>query len=175
MKKQRVFAHASSVYSLDDSFFDEYPIKALIVDLDNTLDSAYEKTPRKEAFELKKRLAEKNISLIVISNNTEKRVKAYCEKLDVPYLASAKKHRKGKIEKFLKKLGYAPSELLFVGDQIFTDRVYVNKLHGRLILTEPLVTKDQFFTRFVRRLDSKIRKSWKKKGLLGIAIGKEKE
>ncbi len=175
MKKQRVFAHAKSVYVLEDSFFDEYPVRALVVDLDNTLDSAYEKTPRKEAFELKKRLEEKNISLIVISNNKKKRVKPYCEKLGVPYLASAKKHRKGKILKFLKGLGYDVSELLFVGDQIFTDRIYVKKLHGRLILTEPLVQKDQFFTRFVRRLDSKVRASWKEKGLLGIAIGKENE
>ncbi len=175
MKKQRVFAHARSVYSVDDSFFEKYPIKALVVDLDNTLDSAYEKSPGKEAFELKRRLELRQITLIVISNNREKRVKAYCEKLGVPYLASAKKHRKGKIQKFLKKLGYETSELLFVGDQIFTDRIYVEKLHGRLILTEPLVRKDQFFTRFVRRLDSRVRKSWEKKGLLGISIGKENE
>jgi uncharacterized protein len=171
--KQKVTYHVTSVYDIPDSFFRESGIKALVVDLDNTLDSAYTNIPRPEAFQLKQRLKDLGIEMIIVSNNSAKRVDEYCKKLDVHYLSSAQKFRKGKISKFLILLGYRTEDCLFVGDQLFTDRVYVNKMHGRLILTEPLVKKDQFFTRFVRGIDNSVRKRWKKKGILGKTIEKE--
>lgn len=145
-------------------------IKYLIVDLDNTLDSAYTKLPCSQAIELKNMLQSLGIEMIIISNNKFKRVSPYANALNVRFISDAKKHSVKRIKRFLDENRINVEESLFVGDQIFTDRIYVNKLHGRLILTEPLVKKDQFFTRFVRWLDRIIRNRWRKKNLLGETL-----
>lgn len=173
-KKDKVAFHATSIYNIDIKFFLSLGIKTVVADLDNTLDAAHASLPREEAFLLKKELEEAGISLVVVSNNRRKRVSQYCEKLGVPYLASAMKFTAFKIRRFLKESGWKVSECIFVGDQLFTDCIYVNKLKGRLILTEPLVKKDQFVTRFVRGIDTLLRRRWLKKDRLGLAV-KEKE
>lgn len=167
MRKVKVAFHAKSIYDVSTSFFKSLGIKAIVTDLDNTLDTYDVSTPGKEAFELKDRLQKAGIALIVVSNNTENRVRPYCEKLGVDYLHDARKYFKARIARFLKKEGYEVKDCLFVGDQLFTDRIYVSKLKGRLLLTEPLSSKDQFFTRFVRRYDIRIRKKWLRQGRLG--------
>lgn len=170
MKKSKVAYHVSSIYLIPDTFFVKSGVNTLVVDLDNTLDSAYTNEPRIEAYELKDRLNKLGIRLLVVSNNHLKRVKPYCDRLGVEYLADSNKYFKGKIARWLEEKEVDLSTTLFVGDQLFTDRIYVNKLHGRLILTDPLVKKDQFFTRFVRFLDNFLRARWLKKGILGEEI-----
>ena len=167
MKKVKAAFHAKSIYDVPISFFRHLGIKAVVSDLDNTLDTYDVSSPGQKAFILKESLEREGISLLIVSNNTKGRVREYCEKLGVHYLYDSRKFMKGRIARFLKKEGYDVNECLFVGDQLFTDRIYVRKLKGRLLLTEPLSEKDQFFTRFVRRLDVRIRKKWLKKGLLG--------
>ncbi len=174
MKKSKVAYHVQSIYLIPDEFFLENEVKTLVVDLDNTLDSAYTNEPRKEAFELRDRLKKLGIQFLIVSNNHEKRVKPYCEILGVEYLADSNKYFKGKILRWLNSKNVDLSHTLFVGDQLFTDRIYVNKLHGQLILTEPLVKQDQFFTRFVRWYDKILRAKWLKKGLLGKEINTNK-
>lgn len=168
--KQKASYHSRSIYSIPYEFFVKSQTKAVLTDLDNTLDEYDVLSPRKEAFLLKEKLKEKGIALYVISNNHEKRVAPYCEKLGVEYLCDAFKYSKKKTEKFLKEKNLKVEEVLFVGDQLFTDGIYVSKLKGQLILTEPLSKKDQFFTRFVRGIDSFFRKRWLKKNLLGAKI-----
>lgn len=173
MKNTHIAYNAYNIYSIPISFFKELNVKYVISDLDNTLDSAYKDYPCDEAIKLKKALNEINIELIIISNNHEERVKKYAEKLDVRYLAEAKKHHKKRIKNWLNMMNISVDDAIFVGDQIFTDRIYVKKINGRLILTEPLVKKDQFITRFVRWLDRLVRNNWKKKNKLGIHVGGE--
>lgn len=172
MKKNKVEYYASSVYDISSTFFIEKKINTLVIDLDNTLDPAYASIPSVKAYELKQRLERLNIRLLVISNNHEKRVKPYCRSLGVDYLADANKFFVKKIKKFLKDKNVDISSTLFVGDQLFTDRIYVHKLHGRLILTDPLVKKDHIYTRLIRWLDNYLRKKWKKQNRLGQKIEK---
>ena len=171
MKKYKVSYYCQNIYSIEKEFFKKANIKFLVVDLDNTLDSAYTNTPRDEAFKLKEMLNSLDITMLVISNNREKRVAPYCLKLGVKYLSSAKKFSKRKIKRWLDENEVDIDKTLFVGDQLFTDRIYVNKLKGRLILTYPLVKKDQFFTRFIRWFDNYLRQRWKRKNILGQQIG----
>lgn len=168
--KQIVPYHAKDIFSIPLSFFQEKKIKAVISDLDNTLDAYNAKEPSQRVKRLKERLDQEKISLYVVSNNKEKRVGPYCHKLGVKYLSDAKKYSKRKTEKFLKDNGLCIDEVIFVGDQLFTDRIYVKKLHGRLILTDPIVKEDAFFTRFIRPIDSFFRKRWDKKNALGEKI-----
>lgn len=70
----KVSYNAKNIYSIKKDFFENANIKYLIVDLDNTLDSAYTKTPSKRVFELKNMLQSLGIEMIIISNNHLKRV-----------------------------------------------------------------------------------------------------
>lgn len=168
--KQIVDYHAKDIFSIPISFFKEKKVKAIISDLDNTLDSYKAKEPSDCVKEFKKKLDQEKISLYIVSNNKEKRVGPYCQQLGVKYLSDAKKYSEKKTEKFLNDNGLLIDDVIFVGDQLFTDRIYVNKLHGRLILTDPIVKEDAFFTRFVRPIDSFFRKRWERKNALGEKI-----
>ncbi len=175
MNKVKVPYHAQSVYDISLDFFVELKIKALIVDLDNTLEPADCFIPSDRAIKLKAEVESLGIRFIIISNNTKKRVSPYCEKLGVTYLPFAFKYCGFKVKKFLKKEKLDVNDCLFVGDQIFTDYLYTKKIHGRLVLTEPITTKDNWQTKYVRKIDKKIRASWAKKGLLGIECPKREE
>ncbi|MBQ8143131.1 MAG: hypothetical protein IJ194_08295 [Bacilli bacterium] len=172
--KEKVFAHCTSIYALDLDFFNEYPIKALVIDRDNTLDSYEALSPSQEALDLISEIQKRGIRVLVVSNNVKKIIEPYGEKLGVPCLASSQKFSGKRILAFLKENGLEVKDCIFVGDQIFTDRIYTNKIKGRLILTEPLYQKDHFVTRFVRWLDKSIRRRWRKKNQLGLACPEKK-
>lgn len=175
MKRTKVFAHARSVYDMDLSYLSKLKIKALIVDLDNTLEPADCFIPTPRAIKLKEEVESLGIRFIIISNNTKKRVAPYCEKMKVTYLSFAFKYCGFRVKRFLKKEGLEVSDCLFVGDQIFTDYQYTKKIKGRLVLTEPITEKDNWQTRYVRKIDKKIRASWRRKNLLGPEFPRRKE
>lgn len=173
--RDKVAYHASNVYRISPSFFATLGIKALLCDLDNTLDEYDCDAPSPEAFALKKMLSAMGIELLVISNNGGNHVRDYCQRLGVSYLPTAFKLTAFKTRRFLKKLGLSISDCLFIGDQIFTDRIYVKKLKGRLVLTDPLSSRDHFLTRLVRRFDLYLRRRWLKEGRLGKAVPEKEE
>ena len=135
---------ARNVYEIDINKFEKLKVKCILCDLDNTLDAYYQKTPSPEALEFFRRLKEKNIELILTSNNTKARVSKYAETLGVKYTYSCKK------------------PLTRRGDQVFTDVLFANKLKIRSILCDNLVSKDQFFTKINKFFDKYIRRYLKK-------------
>ena len=119
--KEKVFAHCTSIYALDLDFFNEYPIKALVIDRDNTLDSYEALSPSQEALDLVSEIQKRGIRVLVVSNNVKKIIEPYGEKLGVPCLASSQKFSGKRILAFLKENGLEVKDCIFVGDQIFTD------------------------------------------------------
>ncbi|MFA6861404.1 MAG: hypothetical protein WCR56_03380 [Bacilli bacterium] len=168
MKKTKASFTCQSIYDIDPQFFVSLGVKAVIADLDQTLDTAFTDTPSPRVFALRDELAQLHIQLIVISNNRDKRVSPYVKKLQVPYLSFALKFFKGKVLKFLKKENLKVEDCVFVGDQLYTDGIYTSKIHGRLILTEPLSPKDNIPTKMVRGLDKHFREKYRRQGRLGL-------
>ena len=153
---------ARNVYEIDINKFEKLKVKCILCDLDNTLDAYYQKKPSPEALEFYKRLKEKNIELILTSNNTKSRVSKYAEELGVEYTYSCRKPLTGRVKKLLKTLNYSKSDYLIIGDQVFTDVLFANKLKIRSILCDNLVSKDQFFTKINKFFDKYIRRYLKK-------------
>ena len=109
--------------------------------------------------------------ICIVSNNKAKRKSIYCDRLGVQGIFSCFKPFPNKIVKFIKELGYQKDEVVLVGDQLITDVLCGNNAKIRVILTEPIVKKDQWTTRFNRLIDRPIRKSMLKKGILeGVRI-----
>lgn len=167
MLKVRVpFAHASSIYQIDVSFFKKLGVKYVLTDLDNTLDSYKTKFPTEKAKELKKLFESNGLELVIISNNTGKRVSTYATALGVRYLSSVGKPF---AKKLLRKLSENKIDIdlsIMVGDQVVTDITCANRAGIKSVLTDKLVKEDQPTTRINRLLDRPLRRALKRKHLL---------
>lgn len=172
--KFKIDYHIDSIFNLDLNFLQVNDFKNIVIDLDQTLDSPFSLTPSLDAINLKKKLEEKNIKMIIISNNRDKRVRPYCLKLNVLFLARAKKTKKKKILRFLNQNKINIDETLFVGDQLLTDGIYTRKIGGKFLLVEPLTKNDNIFTKFNRKIDIIIRRRLLKNNKLGIELGGQK-
>lgn len=158
--------YAKSIFDIPVSFYVKEKFTHVISDLDNTLDAFDCLSPSPRVIELNERLKKAGIKLIVITNNTEKRIKDYATTLGVNYLYSARKPFSGKIKNFLKLHGIDSSKVVLIGDQLLTDVKCAKNGNFKVVLTEPIVKKDQWTTKFNRLIDRPLRKRYAKKGLL---------
>ena len=153
------YAYAKNIYDIDIEFYKALNIKIIFCDLDNTLDPYFRLVPSEAAHELSKKLEENNIKLVVVSNNTKTRVKRYADQLGCEFISSARKPFTMKTRKYIKNGNISKNDCLIIGDQIFTDVIFGNRLKIKTILCDNLVSKDQFFTKFNKFFDRFIRKS----------------
>ena len=160
------FCVAKSIYDIEPAFFQKHQISILFVDLDNTLDAYHQLHPTKKARDLKDELAKAGIEIIVVSNNTSKRVSTYAKELGVRYAGSLYKPFSFKLKKFIKKHNIDLSKVMMIGDQIITDVACGNGAGIRVILTERLVQDDQWTTRFNRCFDDPRYQKMKRLNLL---------
>lgn len=160
------FAHAKNIYDIDVSFFKRNNINVVLVDLDNTLDSYRTLTPSENALKLKKLYNDNKIDLIIVSNNTSKRVSKYAKILGVEFWHSIGKPFSFGLNKKLKKAKIDKNSVVLIGDQTTTDVACGNRAKIKTILTDKLVEEDQWTTRFNRLFDNPRRKKLIKKGLL---------
>lgn len=177
MKIFRPDFYAKSIFDIDISFFTTNGIKCILSDLDNTLDAYDVLNPSDRVFELKKRLDDVGIELCIVSNNKAKRKEIYCQRLGVKSQFTCMKPFKKRITRFYESLGYNKDEVILIGDQLITDVGCGKNSKIKVILTDPIVKKDQWTTRFNRLLDRPIRASLRRKGILkGVEItyGKQK-
>lgn len=158
--------HAKSVYDIDPSFYKKHGYKIVLIDLDNTLDSYKTKYPSERAINLKEKLEKEGIELIIVSNNTGKRVSTYASALGVKFIPSIGKPFKWKLLKAVEQLPVKKEEILMIGDQTVTDIAAANRAKIDNVLTDKIVKEDQPTTHFNRMFDIPIRKSLIKKGLL---------
>ena len=160
------FALAKNVYEIDIDFYKKIGVDTMICDLDNTLEAFYTLHPSEKAVEFINKLKENNIRVIIISNNKKKRVEPYSKDLNCDFMYSTRKPLIYKGKKFIKKFNIIPEKTIYIGDQVFTDVVFANRLRVRSILCDNLVERDQFFTKFNKFFDKFFRKKMKKKKLV---------
>lgn len=128
-------------------------IAAIILDLDNTLDSHETETPSKCALDFLEKLRSNNFSICVISNGKYSRVKTYLKGLDIPYVADAGKPLKKSYRKALDVLSLKPENVTFVGDQIFTDIWGANRMKLTTVLVNPIEQYENPFFYIKRALE----------------------
>jgi uncharacterized protein len=156
-KKYIPFATAPSLYAIDPRFWKSLGIKAIIADLDNTLDGFKVMVPSATAISYKKKLDEAGIKLIIASNNTSHRVAPYARRIGVEAAAWLLKPLGFRLRAFLKRHNLRKDEVIFVGDQVMTDVLACHKAGVRCLLVEPLTGKDSILSFFNRRYERRIR------------------
>lgn len=154
--------HFNNVREITIDFLRKNEIKALILDVDNTLID-YDKNLAKETIEWAEELKKQGIKLYILSNSNKKeKVKTVAEKLKVEYDYFGKKPLKMGFKKVQKKLQEEPQNIGVVGDQIFTDVLGGNRCKMFTILVEPIAEKDIWITLLKRPIENAIKNKYKK-------------
>ena len=110
-----------AVYDLTVERLKRQGIKAVLVDLDNTLIAWNNPDGTPEMKKWLHDLRDAGIRIIVVSNNNQKRVKRAVEKFDIDYVYWAMKPFTWGIDRALKLFHFEKKEVVMVGDQLMTD------------------------------------------------------
>ena len=171
--KNKKHRHTPNYLLTPDYFFEKFTditpdflqsigIKALVIDIDNTL-APYEQTlPDEKTVLWFKELEAANIKAALISNNEPSRVETYNSLLGLPAFPDAKKPSTKAILKALEQMGVSTSEAAGLGDQLLTDAWAVHKLDMISLIVPPINDKKTFFFRFKRWLEKPFMKRYHK-------------
>lgn len=152
----------NKVEEISIQFIQKNKLKALILDVDNTLID-YNKNLSEEKIKWVKELKGQGVKLYILSNtNKKEKVEKVANNLNLPYVMFAKKPSKKGFLKIQKELQLNPEQIGVVGDQIFTDVIGGNRCKMFTILVEPVDKKDLLITAWKRPLEEKIKQRYKK-------------
>ena len=154
-------AYFNNVQEITIGFLLKNKIKALILDVDNTLID-YQENLSEETIQWSRDMQGQGIKLYILSNSNKKRkIEKVANALEIPYELFAKKpFKKGflRVKKFLK---IKEQNIAVVGDQIFTDIIGGNSCKMFTILVDPVDKKDYWYTAWKRPLENRIKKKIK--------------
>ena len=158
--------YQKSIYHINYDKLKDDGIKCLLFDLDNTCVPFKDKEPNKKLIDLFERLKDMDFKVIIFSNATKKRITPFKNGLNVDCSASSKKPNTNKLMKVIKMFGYDLSEVVLIGDQLFTDILCGNMAGIKTVLVNPMSKDDLLFTKFFRYFERKKFKKFAKKGIL---------
>lgn len=141
-------------------------IKALIIDLDNTLMGWDAEQMTTQMSDWVQAVKNKGFKICIASNGLSSRVKRVAEELDVQAVPKAIKPRKRPFRLALRMLDARPDEVAVIGDQVFTDILGGNRMNCYTILINPISRKELRTTRLMRRVERRILHRLHKKGLV---------
>lgn len=152
----------SSVQDITIGFLIKNKIKALILDVDNTLID-YNKNMNEDTIKWSKDLQGQGIKMHILSNtNKIEKVEKVAKKLEIPYENFAKKPSKKGFMKIKNILKIKEENIAVVGDQIFTDVIGGNRCKMFTILVDPVAKKDYWYTAWKRPIERIFKRKLKK-------------
>ena len=155
--------YLQKVTQIDKQIVDKYNIKALILDVDNTL-MDYDRELISGLTEWKALMDSLGVKMMIVSNSNKlEKVTKAANHLQIEYISFAKKPTKGGLRRAQKMLQVPPQNIAVVGDQIFTDVLGANRCKMISVLVKPVAEKDILWTRFKRPLERKIKNRYFKK------------
>lgn len=152
-----------TVYNISPDQLKEQGIKAVLSDLDNTLIAWNNPNGTPQLRKWMADLHDAGIPLIVVSNNSAKRVAKAVEQLNLPFVSRSLKPLSFGITTARKRLGLTKDEVVMVGDQLMTDMLAANTAGVRSILVKPLINTDKWDTQINRFFEKFVMKDLLKK------------
>ena len=147
------------------AFLQSIGLRALLIDIDNTLAPYEEPDPNERVLAWFAELEKNGIKAALVSNNHAPRVERFNKSLGlIAYPDSGKPGRKT-LERAMKELGVTHTETAMLGDQILTDCFAGKHIGLCAIIVPPIKDKTNLFFRFKRLVERPaIRKYAKQKG-----------
>ena len=138
-------------------------IKAVILDIDNTLEPYEHPHPGEHVIAWLNSLSERGIKTAIVSNNGWGRVNLFNKDIGMPAIAKAKKPFKKNVLRAMEMLSAERENTIFIGDQILTDVLAAHNAGIRAILVPPINDRRDLFTKFKRLLEKPFIRKYEKR------------
>lgn len=150
-----------NITAVSVSLLQEKGVKAVLLDVDNTL-TTHNSQVLEEAVQLwLSRLQDAGIVPVIVSNGNYKRVQPFAEKIGLPFTPSAAKPLPFGFLRAVKQIGVTKKECVVIGDQIFTDVLGGNLAGIPVIQVVPIdPDTENAFIRFKRKWEKMIMRHW---------------
>ena len=142
-----------SVCDITPQFLASRGVRALLLDIDNTLTRDFSAELPEPVAAWLSSLKASGISAAIISNNGEERVAPFAAECSLPFLARAGKPLRSAFKRSCELLGCTAAETAVVGDQLFTDIAFGNLSGCLTIFVEPMGPETLAFVKFKRILE----------------------
>ena len=153
--------YIDSVFSIDFKKLHDKGYRGIIFDIDNTL--VHNNEGSNEAVDnLFKELQLIGFKTILLTDNSVERVQTFIKNIDTPYIALAQKPKVSGYKQSLRILELDKSEVVYIGDQLFTDILGANMCRIQCILVEFLRKDDETYFGKRRAVEKKILTRYKK-------------
>lgn len=149
---------AKSIYDIPFSELRANGHRVLFCDLDNTVTAFNSPLPDNiflNWIELRKK---EGWNIYILSNNGEKRVLEFCKAAGLRGFSNLYKPLRFRTMNIMRELGLSAGEIVFVGDQVFTDVWLSNQLGFYSVLVDPVASGDLLKTKLNRALEGIFRK-----------------
>ena len=140
--------------AIDEKFIRENHLRGLILDLDNTLSMHGSPAAEQGVTEWLNEMRRIGMKMMVLSNNTKKRVAPLAKELGLDFIAFGCKPLTVGVSRALRKMRLSRKSVALVGDQIFTDIMGGNLRGVKTILVEPFHLEDKSSFKLKRKLES---------------------
>ena len=156
--------YVESIFEIDLKKLYHMGKRLILTDLDNTLVSSDAPVPTPEVLAWLAKAKEIGFAVKIASNNNAERVRIFAEELEIEAYGLVYKPLAFKVRKYMK--GYKKNEVVFVGDQLLTDIAVSKRCGLHTILVRPVkLSADEDITKFNRKIERRIVKGLKKRGL----------
>ena len=142
-----MFAH---YYEVTPEFLEERGIRALLIDIDNTLAPYEQPDPDERIRGWFDGLAQRGIKAALVSNNHAPRVERFNSTLGLIAYADSGKPGKKTLIRAMDALGVSREETAMLGDQLLTDSFAGRHIGLPSIIVPPINDKKNLFFRFKR-------------------------
>lgn len=150
----------SRITSITAEILSEHNIKALLLDVDNTMSTHHGTVLTDGLLDWMAKMQKSGIKLVVLSNSKKKRVKPFAARLGLPFISLGCKPLPFGYLRGVKLLGLKSKNVAIVGDQIFTDVLGGNAVGVKTILLTPIKLEDGWSFKLRRKLENKLYKRY---------------
>ena len=140
----------ASYREITPEFLRSIGVRALLIDIDNTLAPYEQPEPDGQIRAWFDALRENGICASLVSNNHAPRVELFNKTLSLPAYPDSHKPGRKTLEKAMQSMGVTHKETAMLGDQLLTDAYAGNRIGLVSIVVPPLKDKTNLFFRFKR-------------------------
>ena len=127
-----------SVYEISPEFLTARGIRAVVLDIDNTLVTYGIPEPTEEVLTWIRSLLDSGIFIAIASNNSRERVERFSKTLSAFVIYRSRKPSPRAVLAACRHFGTTPAQTAVIGDQIFTDTLGANNAGVIPLLVEPI-------------------------------------
>lgn len=172
------------IYEITPEWLEEHRLKALVLDVDNTLTTHNNPVPEEAVVQWLEQMRSAGIPMVILSNNHEERVRPFADRLGLPFVSDGAKPLKKGMSRCLALLAdeaalrqeeaareeirqgvrsaaslppaLFPNQIAVVGDQLFTDILGGSRCGMTTVLVDPIEPETGCFFRIKRWLEERL-------------------